>query len=311
MAVQYENEACVFGTPPVGDDVTDCDPSHYIGQEQQGEGCRLTGGGNDEYDPLLPDDVSSMALNGDRVRFGGQAGANTALPPQPKGEWTHSQQKGPHGNFTFHAGTASAPLGTEIIEIRCSDPGTCKPSGDPPSPAKQLDFDGIGTFKNFGKEGTAREPQWDIPGANAKCSSKGGKFRFDGTFHYFQVNADDNGEPGNQMQSKVNDTEACPPDGVGEKALPAYVDASSNCDCPDFYRITIHNGVDAADAFLDDGSIDLDTLTSQPVIYEFHGYIDGGNLQIHYLTGYDLNQPVVNNVPVSLNDLASNWLDGV
>ena len=86
---------------------------------------------------------------------GGQAGANTGQQPQPKGEWTHTQKNGPAGSFTFHAGTASSPLGSEIDVIRCSDPGGCKPSGDPPSPARQLDFDGIGTFKNIGKKGAA------------------------------------------------------------------------------------------------------------------------------------------------------------
>ena len=87
----------------------------------------------------------------DRAQFGGQAGANTALPPQPAGEWTHHQQTGPSGDFTFHCGTHSAPEGSEVIAIRCSDPDGCSPSGNPPSPAKQLDFDCIGTFENIGK----------------------------------------------------------------------------------------------------------------------------------------------------------------
>ena len=43
-----------------------------------------------------------------------------------------------------------------------------------------------------------------------------------------------------------------------------------DCDCPDFYRITIY-----AD----------DTPTT--VIYQVYGYIKGGNLQIHPLTGFD------------------------
>lgn len=58
--------------------------------------------------------------------------------------------------------------------------------------------------------------------------------------------------------------------------------ALADCDCPDFYRITIYDGVDAA------------TLASSgpnktDVIYEVYGYVDGGNLQIHPLTGYDLH----------------------
>ena len=230
------------------------------------------------------DGCSSASPENDRVQFGGQAGAHTALPPQPSGEWTHHQQRGPSGRFTFHAGTSSAPAGTEIIEIRCSDPGGCKPSGDPPSPAKQVDFDGVGTFKNFGRR--ASKPTWPDASVavNAKCSSKGGKFRFDGTYHYFEVNADDCGEPGNKKLDAASDPRTCPPDGFGEKGDVELAD----CDCHDFYRITIYNGVDAADVtFLSDGSIDLSTLNMTDVIYEFYGYLDGGNLQIHYLTGFD------------------------
>ena len=81
----------------------------------------------------------------------------------PSGEWTHTNHRGPAGKFTFHGGTSSAPEGTEIDEIRCSDPGGCSPSGNPPSPVKQLDFDGIGTFKNIGKNGS--EPDFVAAGA--------------------------------------------------------------------------------------------------------------------------------------------------
>jgi hypothetical protein len=63
----------------------------------------------------------------------------------------------------------------------------------------------------------------------------------------------------------------------------------SNCHCPDFYRITIYNGVDAADVtFLPDGSIDPSTLNKTDVIYEVEGYLKHGNgLQLHSPTGYD------------------------
>ncbi|MHC4322629.1 MAG: hypothetical protein ACYST3_10180, partial [Planctomycetota bacterium] len=84
-------------------------------------GCRFTGGGVDtdgNWDHTLED--GEMIRNGsgnlpegiDRAQFGGQAGAHTALPPQPAGEWTHHQQKGPSGDFTFHCGTSSAPEGS-------------------------------------------------------------------------------------------------------------------------------------------------------------------------------------------------------
>ena len=39
----------------------------------------------------------------------------------------------------------------------------------------------------------------------------------------------------------------------------------ADCDCPDFYMITIHETIDPGSA----------------VVYEVYGYFDGGNAQIH------------------------------
>ncbi len=254
-------------------------------------GCRFTGGGVDtdgNWDHTLENGEKIRNSSGklpegiDRAQFGGQAGAHTALPPQPAGEWTHHQQKGPSGDFTFHCGTSSAPEGSEIIEIRCDDPDGCSPSGNPPSPVKQLDFDCIGTFKNIGK-GAKKTPTFEIPDANATAEGHGNK-TFDGTFHYAEINIDDLGERGG-LNSGAPDPDICPDIGFGEKGATDL----ANCDCPDFYRITIYDGVDAADVTMDaDGNIiQLGLLKSQDVIYEFFGYIDGGNLQIHKLTGFD------------------------
>jgi hypothetical protein len=247
-------------------------------------GCRFTGGGVDTstsvptWDGTFEEGEMPMSAGVNRYQFGGQAGANTGAQPQPKGEWTHHQQTGPSGSFTFHGGTASAPQGTEIDEIRCSDPGFCFPAR--PAPAKQLDFDGIGTFKNIGKGKNA--PTWFIPGANVTAEGNGNK-TFDGTFHWFEVNVDDAGEPGNENSGK-NDASVCPVDGFGEKGSVALV----NCDCPDFYRITIYDGVNAANVLKNpDGSIDPTSLNQTDVIYEVFGYIDGGNLQLHPPTGFD------------------------
>ena len=216
----------------------------------------------------------------DRSQFGGQAGANTAEPPQPAGEWTHHQQRGPSGSFTFHGGTASAPMGTEIDYIRCNDPVGCSPSGDPPSPAKQIDFEGIGTFKSIGKGG--KTPILEIPNPNVTAEGRGNK-TFDGTYHWFEVNIDDLGEKGGLNSGALN-SGICPGTGFGDKGTVAL----ANCDCPDFYRITIYNGVSADNVhWLWDGSIDTGPLRAQEVIYEFYGYIDGGNLQIHKPTGFD------------------------
>jgi hypothetical protein len=242
--------------------------------------CRFTGGGVGT-DTTTFEEGEMVWENGvgtDRAQFGGQAGANTALPPQPAGEWTHHQQRGISGKFTFHGGTSSAPDGTEIIEIRCRDAGGCAP-GDPPSPAKQLDFDGIGTFKSIGKGNNV--PEWEIeePELNVTAEGKGNK-TFDGTFHWFEVNIDDLGEPGNKGTSTD-----CPPLGFGEKGTGGDAD----CGCPDFYRITIYDGARRGDVVWENGSIDPSSLPRLPgdVIYEFYAYIDGGNLQIHRLTGFD------------------------
>ena len=65
-------------------------------------GCRVTGGLVDESGNCVSCPDGSAGLN--KFTCGGQAGANTALPPVPAGNWTHSNKRGPAGQFTFHAG---------------------------------------------------------------------------------------------------------------------------------------------------------------------------------------------------------------
>ncbi len=198
--------------------------------------CRVTGGGVDTFGNWNGI-YASGSDDPDRYTFGGQAGAPTASAPQPWGEWTHHQQSGPDGDFVFHAGTASAPVQTEIEVITCSDPGWCRPALE--APAKQIDFIGIGSFKNIKKP----SPQLlgVIPGQ---------------TFHAFEVHIEDLGEPG--RGGKIEPPASfCPPGGSAG--------AVADCDCPDFYSITIH----------------ADTNHGSAIIYHVHGYIIGGNLQIH------------------------------
>jgi hypothetical protein len=199
--------------------------------EKKGQptGCRFTGGGNSEY-------------NGDEYTFGGQAGANTALPPQPAGEWEHNQHDGPDGDFAFHGGTHSAPDGTYIDHIVCEDDGYCKPARH--APAHQLDFWGIGQF-HAAKNLSAGMAPYVIVGES---------------LHWFEVNIDDAGEPG-----KATDAD-CPPNGFGLHGDEPLV----NCDCGDYYRITIHQTAEE----------------DSPVIYMVQGYFTG-NFQIHPLTGFD------------------------
>jgi hypothetical protein len=243
---------------------------------QGGTGCRVTGGGNDTsgIDPVGGWDEtfaqgSSRRQGGiNRYTFGGQAGANTALPPQPKGEWTHHQQSGPDGSFVFHAGTASAPPGTEIDEIICSDRGYCNPAR--PAPNKQIDFEGAGTFKNINKPSAALAGV--VPGE---------------TYHWFDVHIEDLGEPGNEPTLHGNKkNRLCPNGGSGTDAFadpPVFL--PGNCGCADFYRIRIYAGVIPV---FDPTTGEVTNFDKTNVIYQVAGYIDGGNLQIHPPTGFDL-----------------------
>lgn len=307
--------------PPTGTspwEIRSNDPATIRPFELVGGACRFTGGGVDtlavelgttfiktqvwngtfeqgSYKFTARKNVKGNALSTfeNRYTFGGQAGANTGAQPQPKGEWTHHQMSGPAGDFVFHVGTASAPAGTEIDVIRCSDPGFCSQAR--PAPTKQLDFDGIGTFRTIGK-GKTSTPVWRDENGNivtANATSEGnGNTTFDGTFHWVEVNIDDLGEPGNENSGQNLDPAAnpaaCPPNGFGEKS--DDLARLANCDCPDFYRITIYDGVNAADVvFNPDGTIDPSSLNKTKVIYQVKGYINGGNLQIHPPTGFDLN----------------------
>jgi len=240
-------------------------------------GCRLTGGGVNTSG-INPDggwdgttaNGSNRSLRGaaNRYEFGGQVGANTGQQPQPKGEWTHHQQRGSYGSFIFHAGTASAPPGTEIDEIICSDPGYCNPAR--PAPNKQLDFAGVGVFKNISSDHEMLAGV--VPGV---------------TYHWFTVHTEDLGEPGKEPKpGQANKNIYCDDEGSRTDAFaepPAFFPA--NCDCADFYRIKIYQGVIPE---FDPISGEITNLNKNNVIYQVWGYLDGGNLQIHPPTGFDL-----------------------
>ena len=198
--------------------------------------CRLTGGGNRRDE--------------NHTTWGGQVGAPTASQPLPCGNWTHRQHSGVEGKWTFHAGTPSAPEGTAILQISCFDEGTCTPSGNPPSPARDVDFHGIGSFRNFHDGGTgllSNFKDYIVPTSN----------KAEGTLHWFEVEAEDNGEPGNQTEPGAN----CPEEGTGV--------GPASCDCPDYYRIRIYQFA----------------MPPHPVnnklMYEVGGYHHGGNFQTH------------------------------
>ena len=223
-----DGEQCDDGNNEDGDGCSaNCDI------EEQDLECRMTGGGN------RVDDVT-----GNRYTFGGQAGAPSADQPQPYGEWTHHQQRGPSGRFVFHAGTHSAPEGTEIDLITCSDPGWCVQAR--PAPAKQLDFEGVGTFRNIHER--SAPPEFDNV---VRQESR----------HWFEVHIEDLGEPGSEQGEE--DTINCPPGGNdGEIAF---------CGCQDYYRITIYEAFDP----------ETEPRNMTDVIYAESGYLRGGNFQIH------------------------------
>jgi hypothetical protein len=206
------------------------DTTNDFGYNAMDMACRLTAGGR----------VRNRADRGQNAwSVGGQVGAPTGVQPQPCGEWTHSQLDGPAGRFTFHAGTASAPEGTEIAMIQCSDPDPCRPASNP-APAKQVDFWGVGRFTNVSSGPFSTDPRV-IPGTSQ---------------HWFEVHCEDLGEPGNGGHSPIPE-DLCPPEGSAGRP--------ASCECPDFYRITIH----------------ATTSPGSAVIYEVHGYLDGGNFQTH------------------------------
>nr|WP_067297909.1 hypothetical protein [Marinobacterium profundum] len=270
--------------------------------------CRVTGGGNNTsgipesgaagHDGTFAEGLitptvtkgnskksSIVALDPYRYTMGGQAGANTALQPQPKGEWTHTNHDSPDKlKFTFHAGTSSAPAGTEIDEIICTDEGWCRQAR--PAPNKQIDFVGIGTFKNIDWQGNLTVSSVGVVSpefANIQTGPSGNKPNQPGaTYHWFQVHIEDLGEPGN----KEKDGAVCPPKGSGNDpfANPPVVSNVADCDCADFYHIRIYQGV--VPAFNADGEVT--NIDKDNMIYEVYGYLNGGNFQIHPLTGFDL-----------------------
>jgi hypothetical protein len=233
----------------MGDDALDSDPNpscvtitdYYEVNKNvdfgycEGLGCRLTGGRN-------PKCVQDPEGNG--WSTGGQVGAPTAQQPQPCGHWTHHQNSGPAGKFSFHAGTNSAPDDTEIAFVVCSDPGNCNPS-NAPAPVKQMNFNGVGVFANIQSD----------PGGFLSSVNTGGHGETQ-TRHYFDAYVFDGGEPGGSGPRTAPGME-CDDDG--------FEGGIGLCSCPDYYRITIHETMDPGSA----------------VIYTVRGYLSSGNYQMH------------------------------
>ena len=282
------------------------------------QACRVTGGGNDTSginvaeggwdgtfaaDSLKPSVLlkprgkaakSSTVTDYYDYSFGGQAGANTALPPQPKGQWEHNNHSSPSGlSFAFHGGR-NAPAGTQIDEIRCTDEGWCEQAR--PAPNKQIDFVGVGTFSNISNNTFTASDGVIFDGIDEVIPEPKGQRpnQLVPTYHWFQVHIEDLGEGGSENPNTPIPGANCPPTGSGNDpfADPPVTDNIADCGCADFYRITIYKGVqpavDADGKVILDANGDVEGLNKTDKIYEVYGYIDGGNFQIHPLTGFDL-----------------------
>lgn len=220
--------------------------SEFEAIAKEAEGCRMTGGGVDSSGEIVlgtlangSDDTSTT----NRYTFGGQVGAPTAAQPQPSGEWTHHQQKGPAGDFIFRAGTASAPKETKITEVTCADPGFCNPAR--PAPFKQIEWKGIGSFRS-------------VKGPLSSVIVPDNKTNF--TTHYFRAFTQDTGEPGAGGKQTSN------PSCVAPKLFGEPVICEANC--PDYYYIEIHATADPASAVIYkvEGFIDGGNLQIHPAI---------------------------------------------
>lgn len=273
--------------------------------------CRVTGGGNDTsgigdigWDLTVA--AGSRKVANPRIgqddeawtyTFGGQAGANTAKQPRPKGQWEHQNHGGKNKlEFNFKIGTSSAPKGTTIWKIQCTDDGWCENAR--PAPNKQIDFVGLGSFtstKNLsieaidglhtfsGIEDVVEVPQNPNSGVTP-------------TYHWFQVHIEDLGEPGKAggnptKQDGLTDVEnaqLCPPKGRNDPfATPPIINNPADCNCADFYRIRIYKGFKPV-LNADNTIANTSEINMTEVIYDVWGYIDGGNFQIHPQTGFDM-----------------------
>jgi len=251
--------------------------------------CRMTGGnatvspaiGVDGLDTWTYDYTAPSEESFDTgfwITTGGQINAPSGNQP-PSGHWEHTQHGGAEGNFSFHAGTSSAPDGTQISTVECNDPGWCVQARC--APFKQLFWTGIGNFANqhFGAV---------FPGCNVVKGNRG-------TQHYVRVMIGDFGEndrPTRELSLVDENPETCDwfdrlqdagydgPPGPFDAASAVFLDSAPDdhfgykggqvCDkCPDYYQIEIH-------CTTDPGS---------DVIYSFQGFLQHGNYQIHPETG--------------------------
>jgi|GEM_PF-1568026 len=267
------------------------DPGVYFPRSEEEVGaCRMTGG-NATVSPAIGfDGTDTWAYDFDAtaenfatgywITTGGQINAPSGNTP-PAGHWVHAQHGGAEGNFSFHAGTSSAPDGTEISTVECADPGWCVQARC--AGFKQLFWTGIGNFANQHFDAV-------FPGCEV-VPTRGNV----GTQHFVRVMIGDFGEndrPTREAALQDADPATCNwfdklqgagypgPPGPYTAADAVFLDSAADpkfgdkggqvCDkCPDYYQIEIHCTTDPASA----------------VIYDFQGFLESGNYQIHPETG--------------------------
>lgn len=269
--------------------VSDEDPAWVSCRREELGACRMTGG-SVTVNNFLDADGDAMVFysyvdgtsadatqtigkgknaTGTWVTTGGQIGAPSTDPAT--GHWEHTQHAGAAGNFTFLAGTASAPPGTEISNIDCADPGWCVQARC--APFKQIFWDGTGYFpnKHGGEDFNASFP-------DSTCTVTPGGPQKDGTLHYFHAMVGDFGENDRKNRQPNNSTCDWPAPSSYDVELYTPLEAVTDdqfgdkggqvCDkCADYYQIQIFCGATEA--------------TKGEVIYTFESFIDGGNFQIH------------------------------
>lgn len=257
--------------------------------------CRMTGGNATVFPIMGIDGMETWSYEfegpseGEKVTTGGQINAPSGNQP-PSGHWEHTLHGGQNGEFSFHAGTSSAPAGTQISSVECADPGWCVQARC--APFKQLFWKGIGNFAN-------QRFDYDFGSCNVVKGNRG-------TLHAVEVMIGDFGENDHPTRKDAlldEDPETCDwlarlqaagypgPTGPYDAADAVYLDRSTDiqfghkggqvCDkCPDYYQIRIWCKDEIGDG--------MDP--ENPVIYEFAGFLGasqpgGGNYQIHPETG--------------------------
>lgn len=206
--------------------------------------CRVTGGGVDCFGGVfVPGDCQGAVGQMKREEgintstFGGQIGAHGS----DFGEWTHVNHSGPSGKWTFHAGTSSAPEGTFLEVVMCSDEPACDPA-KANGFHKQIDASGVGSFKNGSPPFQLIENLCEVT-----------------------IHIEDLGEPGKGRKGRQPNENGCLEGGHAS----LLVDDFGDCGCPDYYEIKIYCDVDNAG------------VVENVMVYEHSGYITAGNLQMH------------------------------